>query len=55
MSMTNVIAAEGYTVYDEMACQVLLKTMDKSAAEAEAYNYQCVLFLDDKFFHDYSC
>lgn len=48
------ITAEGYTVYDEMACEVLLKTNDKKAAEDKAYDHQCVLFYNGKVFHDYS-
>ena len=55
MDMSNVIAAKGYTVYDEMACQVLLKTTDEAAARDKAYDHQCVLFFDGKVIHDYSC
>lgn len=53
--MDNTIAAEGYTVYDEMACEVLLKTNDEAKARYKAYDHQCVLFFDGKFKHDYSC
>ena len=44
-----------YTVLDEMACEVLLKTENEKEARAMAYNHQCVLMLNDKVIHDYSC
>ena len=44
-----------YTVYDEMACAVLLETKNEKEAREKAYNHQCVLMLDGKVIHDYSC
>ena len=44
-----------FTVYDEMACEVLLKTTDEKEARAKAYNHQCVLLKDGQVIHDYSC
>ena len=44
-----------YTVLDEMACEVLLKTEDEKEARAMAYNHQCVLMLNGEVIHDYSC
>ena len=44
-----------FIVYDEMACEVLLKTTDEKEARAKAYNHQCVLFKDGHVLHDYSC
>ena len=47
--------ANTYKVFDEMANSVLLTTEDKQKAIDEAYEYQCVLFCNDEFVHDYSC
>ena len=44
-----------YTVFDEMAMMELLKTENEAEARAMAYNYQCVLLLNGKVIHDYSC
>jgi len=53
--MAVAIPAKGYTVYDEMGCEVLMNTTDRKEAEDCAYNHQCVLFYDGKVLHDYSC
>lgn len=44
-----------YTVYDEMACEVLLETKDEKEARKVAYNHQCILMLDGIVINDYSC
>ena len=44
-----------YTVFDEMAFEVLLTTEDKKEAFETAYNYQCVLMFNGKVIRDFSC
>ena len=44
-----------YKVFDEMAGEILLETTDEKEARAVAYNHQCILALDGKVIHDYSC
>jgi hypothetical protein len=44
-----------YVVFDEMAMEVILETVDKKVAHDEAYNHQCVLMLNEKVIKDYSC
>ena len=44
-----------YTVFDEMASEVLLTTKNEKEARAKAYNHQCVLLYNGKVIHDYSC
>ena len=44
-----------YTVFDEMAMEVLLTTDDLTEAKKVAYNHQCILKQGDKVLHDYSC
>lgn len=46
-----------YTVFDEMAFEVLLLTDDIQEAHEKAYNHQCVLIDNhtNKVIKDYSC
>lgn len=47
---------ELYTVYDEMACEILLETSNLKTAQKKAFNYQCLLINNKtrKVIKDYS-
>ncbi len=44
-----------YVVFDEMSMMELLRTENESEAREKAYNHQCILLLNGKQIHDYSC